>query len=71
MNPRQKNWPEYLIMAEFTVNNKIHSAIKILLFIANYSKDLIIEVDIRRKRKVEKVIEKIGLALRKALEKMK
>ena len=71
MNYRQKNWPEWLLIAEFTANNKIHSAIKILLFMTNYSRELRIEVDIERKRKVEKVMGKVGVALIKALEKMK
>ena len=39
------------------VNNKVHSAMKVLPFMANYRRELRIEVDIRRKRKVEKVIE--------------
>jgi len=43
------------MIAEFAVNNKTHSATKILLFIANYSRKLKMEVDIRRKGKVEKV----------------
>ena len=71
MNYRQKNWLEWLLIAEFTANNKIHSAIKILLFMTNYSRELRIEVDIERKRKVEKVMGKVGVALIKALEKMK
>jgi len=37
------------------VNNKVHLATKILLFIANYSRELRIGADIRRKEKVEKV----------------
>ena len=50
------------------------------LFMANYGKELIIEVDIRKKRKVEKVMEfaermkiqeKAGVALRKAQKEMK
>jgi len=32
---RQKEWLEWLVMAEFAVNNKIHSATKVSLFIAN------------------------------------
>ena len=40
--------------AEFVVNNKVYSAIKISLFIANYGRELRIETDIRRKRKMEK-----------------
>ena len=41
--------------AEFTVNNKTHSATKVSLFMVNYGRELRIGVDIRRKGKVEKV----------------
>ena len=67
--------------AEFAVNNKIHTTTKMLPFMANYSRELQMEVDIRRKGKVEnttefaerirKVQEKAGVALRKAQEEMK
>jgi len=43
-----------LASAEFVVNNKLHLATKISLFIANYSRELRMEVDIRRKGKIEK-----------------
>jgi len=69
------------VSAEFTVNNKIYLATKISLFMANYGKELRIGADIRRKGKVEnamefakrikKVQEKIGVALKKAQEEMK
>jgi len=39
------------------VNDKTHSATKVSLFMANYSKELRIGADIRRKGKVEKVTE--------------
>jgi len=39
------------------VNNKVHLAIKILPFIANYRRELRMETNIRRKEKVEKVTE--------------
>ena len=42
---------------EFAINNKIHLATKVSLFIAKYSKELRIGADIRRKRKVEKATE--------------
>jgi len=42
------------VITKFVVNNKVHSAIKILPF-ANYGKELKMEIDIRRKGKVEKV----------------
>jgi len=69
------------VTAEFAVNNKIHTTTKMLPFMANYSRELRMEVDIRRKGKVEnttefaerirKVQEKAGVALRKAQEEMK
>ena len=42
---------------EFAVNNKIYSATKVSLFIANYDRELKIGADIRRKGKVEKMME--------------
>lgn len=42
---------------EFVINSKTHLVTKILLFIANYERELRIEVDIRRKRKMKRVIE--------------
>ena len=47
---RQKDWPEQLVTAEFVVNNKIYSATKVSLFIANYGRELRIGADIRRKK---------------------
>ena len=68
-------------MAEFAVNNKVHSMTKMSPFMANYRRELRMEVDIRKKRKVEKAIElverlkkvqeKAGAALRKIQEGMK
>jgi len=54
---RQKDWPEWLAVAEFTVNNKVHMATKVLPFITNYGKELRMGGDIRRKGKVESVTE--------------
>ena len=54
---RQKNWPEWLVTAEFAVNNKIYLATKVFLFIANYSRKIRIRVDIRKKRKVGKAMK--------------
>jgi len=42
---------------EFAVNNKIHLATKVSLFMVNYRRELKIGADIRRKGKVEKVME--------------
>jgi len=53
----QKDWLEWLAVAEFAVNNKVHTATKVLPFIANYGKEMRIEGDIRRKGKVESVTE--------------
>ena len=51
MEYRQKNWPEWLASAEFAVNNKIHTAMKVLLFIANYGRELRMRGNIRRRYK--------------------
>jgi len=45
-----------LAIVEFAVNNKVHSATKTSLFIANYGRELRMGVDIRKKGKVEKAI---------------
>ena len=78
---RQKDWPEWLAAAEFAINNKVHSATKVLPFMANYEKELRMGKDIRRKGKVEsvtvfvermrKVQEEAETALRKTQEEMK
>ena len=54
---RQKDWPEWLASAEFAVNNKPHTATKMLPFIANYRKELRMGGDIRKKGKVESAME--------------
>ena len=81
MEHRQKNWPEWLALVEFAVNNKIHIAMKVSPFIANYRRNLRMEGDIRKKEKVEKatefvekmkkVQEEAGAALKKMQEEMK
>ena len=45
------------MIAEFAVNNKVHSATKVSLFMMNYSRELRIGANIRRKEKVEKTTE--------------
>ena len=67
--------------AEFVINNKVHSAMKVSPFMANYGRELRMGADIRKKGKVEKatefaermkkVQEEAGAALRKAQEEMK
>ena len=54
---RQKDWPEWLALAEFAINNKTHTAIKMSPFMANYGKEMRMGGDIRRKGKVESVME--------------
>ena len=39
------------------INNKVHLATKISLFMANYRRELKMGADIRKKEKVEKAIE--------------
>jgi len=76
-----KDWLKWLALAEFVINNKVHAATKVSLFVANYNRKPRMEADIRKKRKVEKAIEfvkrmikiqeKVRAVLRKAQEKMK
>jgi len=78
---RQKDWPEWLVSAEFAVNNKVHTATKVLPFMTNYGKELRMEGDIRKRGKIEKVMEfvermkkvheKAGAVLKKVQEDMK
>jgi len=69
------------VSAEFVVNNKVHSAMKMSPFMVNYGRELRMGRDIRKKEKVEKATEFIermkkiqeeaGVALKKAQEEMK
>ena len=45
------------MIVDFAVNNKVHTATEILPFMANYSRELRIEADIRKKVKVKKATE--------------
>jgi len=54
---RQKYWPEWLALAEFAINNKIHSTTKVSLFMANYDRELRMGIDLRKNRKMEKATE--------------
>ena len=66
---------------EFAINNKVHMAIKVSLFIANYGREMRMGGDIRRKGKVEsatefvermkKVHKEVEAALRKTQEEIK
>ena len=57
VNYQQKDWPEQLVLAKFVVNNKVYSVTKVFLFIGNYERELRMEIDVRRKEKIEKVIK--------------
>jgi len=81
INHRQEQWPDWLGMAEFTYNNKVHAATKTLPFKANYGQDPKMGFEGRRKGKYEvaekfiermrKIQEKAKAALGKAQEEMK
>jgi len=81
MEYRQRDWPEWLVTAEFVMNNKVHTATKISPFMANYGRELRMGADIRRKGKVEKatefverikkVQEEAGVVLRKVQKDIK
>ena len=68
-------------MTEFTVNNKVYSATKVSLFMANYGRKLRIGANIRKRRKIEKMMEfaermkkvqkEAGVDLKKAQKEMK
>jgi len=78
---RQKDWPEWLVLAEFVMNNKVHMATKVLSFITNYGRELRMGGNIEKRGKVKKVMEFVermkkvyeeaGVALKKAQEDMK
>ena len=78
---RQKDWPEWLALAEFVVNNKVHMAMKVSSFMVNYRRELRMGGDIRKKGKVEKAMEfvermkkvheEVEAALKKIYEDMK
>jgi len=78
---RQKQWPDWLGIAEFTYNNKVHSSTKMSPFKANYGQDPRMEFEMRRKGKYEgaekfvikmkEVQEEVKAALGKAQEEIK
>ena len=81
MEHRQNDWPEWLVLAELVVNNKVHIATKVSPFIANYERELRMGGDIRKKGKVESVTEFVerikkvhkeaGIVLKKVQKDMK
>ena len=54
---RQKDWLEWLVSAEFVVNNKVHIATKVSPFMANYGREMRMGGDIRKRGKMEKATE--------------
>ena len=57
VNHRQNNWAEWLAMAEFTFNNKVHTATKMSPFQVNYGREPRMDFDIRKKGKNDKAEE--------------
>ena len=78
---QQKDWPEWLVSAEFAVNNKVHTVTKVSPFMENYGKEVRRGGNIRTKGNVEsamefvermkKIYEEAGAALKKTQEEMK
>jgi len=78
---RQEQWPEWLGMAKFAYNNKVHTGTKVSPFKANSGQDPRMGFEMRKKRKyegVEKFAEKMKnvqeeakAALQKAQKDMK
>ena len=70
-----------MVAAEFAINNKVHIATKVSLFMANYGREMRMGRDIRKKGKVKsatefvermkKVHEEAEAALKKTQEEMK
>jgi len=52
---RQKDWPKWLVLTEFVINNKTHLTTKVFPFMANYGRELRMGVDLRRKGKIKKM----------------
>jgi len=50
VNYRQKDWLEWLVLAEFVINNKTYLTTKVSLFMANYRRELRMGIDLRRKK---------------------
>ena len=51
-----------MVIAEFTVNNKTYLATKISLFMVNYSRELRIGANIRRREKIEKMMKFVEIS---------
>jgi len=78
---RQEQWPDWLGIAEFAYNNKVHSSTKTLPFRVNYRQDPRMGFEMRKKgkyegaekfvTKIKEIQEKVKVALGKVQEEMK
>jgi len=69
------------VSAEFVINNKTYLTTKVSPFMANYSRELRMGIDLRRKGKIKKAMEfakrmrkvqeEIGATLKRVQEEMK
>ena len=81
INHKQEQWLDWLGMAEFAYNNKIHMATKILPFKTNYGQDPRMEFERRRRGKykaagkfaerIKRIQEEAKVALEKVQEEIK
>jgi len=65
----QEQWPEWLGMAEFAYNNKVHTGTKVLPFQANSGQDLRMGFELKKKGRyegAEKFVKKIEEVQREA-----
>jgi len=67
---KQEQWPDWLGMAEFTYNNKMHSSTKTSPFKVNYGQDPRMGFEVRRKGKYERV-EKFVIKIKKVQKEAK
>ncbi len=54
INHRQNNWSEWLAMAKFTFNNKVHIATKMSPFKVNYGREPRMGFDIRKRERMRR-----------------
>jgi len=81
INHRQEQWPEWLGMAEFAYNNKVHTGTKVSPFQANHGQNPRMKFELRKKGRYEgaerfvermkNVQEEAKAALQKAQEEIK
>ena len=59
-----------MAIVKFVMNNKVYSTTKTSLFMENYGQELNIEADIKRKEKIENIME-FAERIKKVQEEMK